>query len=586
MTSIDNELHAAAKRIKETLRDPWNYFDRGTFVPKRLSEELMVETTYTTPENLKETYFFDKECGYYRLAEAYLRNKSTIILGDLTTPQRINATVTYIKDITYTPNERQEPPLELINLKNGVYNIKTKELTKHTPKHFFLGVLPVAYNPESKCPTIKRFLREITENEKDALGLEEFAGYCLYRDMPVHEAFMLLGDGRNGKSTYIRLLRSLLGKDSLTNYSLQALTERPFLVIQLLGKLANTFADLPSKGINNTGIFKALTGNDEITGEKKFVQGGINFTSYAKLIFSCNQIPKNDDDDTDGYWSRWLTLRFPHQFPADSDKCKPKILEEELLPELEGFLNLALIGLNRLKNNNWRFSNDETIKMKREKQIKSSDPLKYFVETRVEETNSLNDRIFKEDFYSEYVLFVQEQKLRTPKTIGVVSKELRRLLPNITDMKAGNKTVWVGIKIKPKKEQNRQIQGLAGVPKDISGVEGISGINPFFYIITQNHSKEENNPDTPDTPDMAQYHNGIGNNHLTETIKVFFRRNKGEVKIEELLNFMELAGHPKNKVDEQISLLIKNGGILKHRAGYFKATEEYLGGVGEDKQSN
>ena len=53
------------------------------------------------------------------------------------------------------------------------------------------------------------------------------------------------------------------------------------------------------KGIEDNGIFKALVGEDYLTVEKK--TKSLSFQPYARLLFSCNSIPKNYGDKSEGF---------------------------------------------------------------------------------------------------------------------------------------------------------------------------------------------------------------------------------------------------------------------------------------------
>ena len=58
------------------------------------------------------------------------------------------------------------------------------------------------------------------------------------------------------------------------------------------GKLANIFADLPTKNkLDDTGVFKALVGEDFLTVERKN-RDPFSFMSKAQLLFSCSTIPR------------------------------------------------------------------------------------------------------------------------------------------------------------------------------------------------------------------------------------------------------------------------------------------------------
>ena len=73
-----------------------------------------------------------------------------------------------------------------------------------------------------------------------------------------------------GKSTILSVVQDvLLGREHVSNIPWQMLSER-FQTVELFGKLANIFADLPSKSIEDSGTFKAITGEDSINADRKF----------------------------------------------------------------------------------------------------------------------------------------------------------------------------------------------------------------------------------------------------------------------------------------------------------------------------
>jgi putative DNA primase/helicase len=113
----------------------------------------------------------------------------------------------------------------------------------------------------------------------------------------------------------------------------------------LYGKLANIYADLPAIALKETGIFKMLTGGDTISGEHKF-KPRFYFKNYAKLIFSCNQIPQTPDD-SDAFYRRWIIVNFPHQFlDADQNTDKNLVADKNLLAKLTTTSELRHIQLD------------------------------------------------------------------------------------------------------------------------------------------------------------------------------------------------------------------------------------------------
>jgi Predicted ATPase len=135
---------------------------------------------------------------------------------------------------------------------------------------------------QKMCPNSLRIFKEWVGDKW--ILLFEIIGYTLYPKYTFNKAVMLVGEGNNGKSTYIRLIKEILGQENTVSISLQTLCENIFAFSQLYRKLANLFADLPSSPIRYTGIFKLATGEDTITADRKF-KDPITFENYAKLIF-------------------------------------------------------------------------------------------------------------------------------------------------------------------------------------------------------------------------------------------------------------------------------------------------------------
>lgn len=183
---------------------------------------------------------------------------------------------------------------------------------------------------EAEAPSLVEILRSWA-GEPYWLTLLELIGYTtIVFEYPLHKAFMLLGRGSNGKSTYLRMLRDILGRHNVASIPLQAFTDLDyrFLWASLVGKMANIFADLPKTPLSYTGIFKVLTGEDDLILDRKGKEPIRGYTNYAKMIFSANELPRTGDL-TPAFFRRWVIVDFPNTFPED-----PGWYERNITPEL------------------------------------------------------------------------------------------------------------------------------------------------------------------------------------------------------------------------------------------------------------
>ena len=311
--------------------------------------------------------------GVYIPGSKIIARHTQDILKDKATINTINELLGHIKRETYKDRDEINEPIDKICLKNGILNLNTLEIEQHNHNIFFLSKLPVSYNKEADCPEIKKFLKEVLP-ESSIPVVQELIGYCLYKKYHIHKAFMLIGTGANGKSTFINLLRSFLGKENCASIPLQRLEENRFSLSSLHGKLTNMFADLPARSLRYTSIFKMLTGEDLIPAEKKF-KDEFFFQNHAKQLFSCNQIPESPDE-SDAFFRRWIIITFPNQYLNNPDrKLLSKLTTDN---ELSGLLNYALIGLKRLLEKG-DFSNPSSTEEVREEYIRKSDSVGSFI---------------------------------------------------------------------------------------------------------------------------------------------------------------------------------------------------------------
>jgi len=236
----------------------------------------------------------------------------------------------------------------LINFKNGVLNILDPELKLilHDPKYLSTIRIPVDYNKTARCPAFDQFLNETLPLDCFNL-IWEIIGYNLILDNRFGKAIILIGGTTTGKSTIIKVITKLLGEENISNVSIQELENSKFRASCIVGKLINTFSDLPASAIKDDSVFKNLVTGDKITFERKFGHP-FNFENKAKLLFSTNTLPPHKDPHP-AFFRRLILVPFRISFLGKED---PSLLEKLTTPEeLSGIFNKALNGLFRLLKN-------------------------------------------------------------------------------------------------------------------------------------------------------------------------------------------------------------------------------------------
>lgn len=327
----------------------------------------------------------------------------------------------------------------LVNVRNGLLDIRDMSFKEHTPSYLSTVQLNVEYNPHANCPQFEKFLNEVLDCRLIPL-VQEILGYLLTTNTSAQKSFVLLGPARTGKSTLLWVVEYLLlGKKNVSNIPWQEIGDK-FKTAELLGKLANVFSDLPSKSIDDTGIFKVVTGEDYLMAEKKN-KNPFKFRPFARLVFSCNELPKNYVDRTEGFYRRLIIVPFNRQI--EKNKID-KALKYKFQREKEGILNWALEGLRRLYENNFEFSENElTDGVKKEYKRENNNVISF-----VEECCEI-DSLFscsRIELYESYKEFCVEAGLKALSQIKF-NKELEGNF-NVTRSRSGKLRSWNGVRIK------------------------------------------------------------------------------------------------------------------------------------------
>jgi putative DNA primase/helicase len=385
------------------------------------------------------------------------------------TRKKIDEIIGQVERRTYVDISALNADMEWLACDNCMLNLRTGQTAPFSPSFMNTTCIPVKYSDvyatgpaadffrlverrncnydNCQCPKIMKFLYDIVEPE-DVEILLDFIAYCLWRDYKYAHWLLFNSYGQNGKSVLLNLIELFLGKDNTSAESLERLLKEKFAIANLYQKLANIDADVSGDIlINNTGKIKKLTGNDESAAEFKYKQP-FKFRNYAKLIFSCNEIPEIQDK-TDAFFRRLIIINFTQQFFAEKDD--PHILEKLCTEEeFSGLFHELLGRLPRIIRQGIRSTTNETMQETYEKYIRGSNPIQYFVKKALTLTDTSDkDIISKDDMYDSYRSFCRAKKIAAESEqsfsikmtgIGFQNKQVRR-----------NKKkdyYWIGVKIR------------------------------------------------------------------------------------------------------------------------------------------
>lgn len=344
------------------------------------------------------------------------------------------------------PHVWDVPPADTLNVQNGLLDLATRTLRPHTPKHLSAVQLPVAYHPSATCATWEAFLSQVMPEDCQALAYE-LAALIMRPDPSCQQAVLCIGEGANGKSTFLAALTAFIGRENVSGLSLQRLEGDKFSVVRLLGKLANICPDLPSDHLTSTSTFKSLTGGDLITAERKF-QASFEFISHARMIFSANHYPQSKDSSA-AFFRRWGVFPFERTF-APTEQTPRRELDARLAQpmELSGVLNRALSALDGITRRG-RLSQSESTRRAMMEFQEQTDPLAAWLDR----FTTLNPPAItsKKDLHITYGSYADSSG-RPPLSPKSFYSGVKRLRPTLTEAQrrvhGEVRDVFLGIEMK------------------------------------------------------------------------------------------------------------------------------------------
>lgn len=329
----------------------------------------------------------------------------------------------------------------IINVLNGMYDVIEDKLLPHDPEYLSTVQLNVNYVKNAECPRFEQFLSESLEPDQIPL-VQEMLGYFLVPINRAQKCFVIVGVGGAGKSKLLLVINEvLLGRENVSNVSWQSLNER-FKTAELFGKLANIFADLPTRNVDDNGIFKALVGEDYLTVERKN-KDPFSFVSQARLLFSCNNIPRNYGDRSDGFYRRLIIIRFAHAVP---EALRDPDLISKFQAEADGIFQYALVGLRRLMDNGFRFSETESNRIELQRYREDSNSVLAFVRDCCE--TGADYECGRMEVYNRYRAYCEESGLQ-PYSQRTFNAELDTNMPEVIRAvdRLGKRKTWRGMRL-------------------------------------------------------------------------------------------------------------------------------------------
>lgn len=368
--------------------------------------------------------------GIYTSGYRVIESKMVEVIPNLKAQQR-NEVLKYL-EVT-TPNNETEADAKYIAFQNGVYDLETEDLLPFSPNLTVTCKIPWNYDPDAFDELTDKTLDKISCFDKEIRSLlEETIGYCFFRQNELSKAFILTGEGSNGKSTYLDMVKNVLGRSNFVSLDLDELSEK-FSTTTMFGKLANIGDDISDDFLQGKSIstFKKVVSGNDIKAENKG-QDVYFFKPFVKLLFSANEIPRMRNKGFLAIMRRLVIIPFNAKFTKDDPDFDSGITWKlKTRSSAEYLIQIGMKGLKRVLENRG-FSDSQKVTKELKEFERDNNPLLLFLD-EVEENEILNQST--KDVYARYDTFCYENGFQKV-AIQTFSKDIIRLLKcRITDKK-------------------------------------------------------------------------------------------------------------------------------------------------------
>ena len=232
----------------------------------------------------------------------------------------------------------------LLNLSNGIINVKTGQFQPHNPLLLCSRLAGASYDAGAKCPKWESLASRIFNNDAGLIAfVRRSMGIALTGDVSEQYLWFLHGGGGNGKSTLAKVMCSLLGEyyhkandDFLVT---DGRARHPTEFVGLFNRRLVTCAEPNQAQSLDEGRVKALTGGEQIAA-RGMRQDFWSFDPTFKLWVQANHKPKATADDF-AIWRRILLVPFEVFVPPSERETD---IDAQLERELPGILNWCLDG--------------------------------------------------------------------------------------------------------------------------------------------------------------------------------------------------------------------------------------------------
>jgi len=235
---------------------------------------------------------------------------------------------------------------DLLNVANGVIDLRTGILNPPSPIKKFTYACPVEYKPDADCGYWCHWLNEAIGDEQLVKYIQTTIGYSLTGHTREEILLYLYGPPRSGKGTFTETILAMLGQPLAKEVDFSMFTaqrsgdDQNFDLAPLRPCRFVAASESNSYERFNAAKVKRLTGGNEVYCAFKR-RTHFNYKPQYKIWLSSNE-PINANPDDEAVWGRIRVIEFPESYLGKENKgLKARMKTPEIL---QGVLAWAVAG--------------------------------------------------------------------------------------------------------------------------------------------------------------------------------------------------------------------------------------------------
>ncbi len=451
---LENNIKYSESFFTQRVQPSLDEYSPDKTKPTKKSKKF---SPYDAAENLMDEYTFVSHISgeiYYYANGIYRKNGKMLIskkcrqyweVLDIDTTM-INEVINIIRDKTtiLTDDDNEEifdTDFTKLILKNGMYDFETDSFLDYNNKVISTIKHPIFYDNSKTCPKFDQFIESCFDGDLIRISQSlELMALCFIKKYIIQKGYVNYGIGSNGKSTFLSILRNMVGINNTTSIPMQLFQKSQFIGYELRGKCANISADGGTEPITKTGYIKSVLGGDAIRCEQKF-RDPFDYMPFVTLIFTFNELPIITDA-SDGFARKIQTIYWEKRFYGEHrDLSVDKIAFDS--EERSGIFNKLIPIIKRLIDTR-KLKHESSVEDTKAIWLSRSDSFYRFKKEHI--VIGSDYKITPNHMETAYNQFCDEERM-TPIPKNILFDKLKSINgngPKVTRVEGKSTRVWVG----------------------------------------------------------------------------------------------------------------------------------------------